>query len=97
MHRSTGWTFYGREGCDCCSTAAGFLLAAIHGNRITLRMVDVPPYHHRGDAPHAIPAFVDPAGKVVWEGSFDSEATRQALEVWGVAAIPPEVHAAHAA
>jgi hypothetical protein len=96
MHRSTGWSFYGREGCDCCSTAAGFLLAMVHGNRIILRMVDVPPYHHR-EGPHQIPAFVDPAGKVVWEGSFDSEATRQALEVWGVASIPPDVHAAHAA
>ena len=94
MQRSTGWTFYGREGCDCCSTAAGFLLASIHGNRITLSMVDVAPHHRAG--PEALPAFTDPAGKVVWQGSFDSEATRQALEAWGVAAIPPELHA-HAA
>lgn len=93
MHRSTGWTFYGREGCDCCSTAAGFLLAMVRGHRLTVRMADVAPYHHRGE-PHQIPAFVDPAGKIVWEGSFDSEATRQALEVWGVAAIPHEMSAA---
>jgi hypothetical protein len=99
MHRSTGWTFYGREGCDCCSTAMAFLLGVVHGNRLTLGMVDVPP-HHRGDGPglpRSIPALVDPAGKVVWQGSFDSEATRMALEVWGVAAIAdrrPDMHAA---
>src|ERR1041384_7593239 len=94
MHRSTGWTFYGREGCDCCATAAGFLLAIIHGNRLTLDMVDVAP-HHR-DGPASIPAFTDPAGKIVWQGAFDSEATRQALEAWGVAAIPPRWRAARA-
>lgn len=100
MHRSTGWTFYGREGCDCCATAAGFLLAIVHGNQLTLRVVDVPP-HHRGDGkelPMSIPAFVDPAGKVVWEGSFDSEATRMALEAWGIAHLdahgPTGIHAA---
>jgi hypothetical protein len=47
----------------------------------------------RLEGPHAIPAFVDPAGTVVWQGAFDSEATRQALEAWGVASIPPELHA----
>jgi hypothetical protein len=97
MHRSTGWTFYGREGCDCCSTAAGFLLNIVHGNRLTLRMVDVPP-HHRDAAtavPTSIPAFVDPGGHVVWQGSFDSEATRMALEAWGIAGMGG--HEAHAA
>lgn len=99
MHRSTGWTFYGREGCDCCATAAGFLLGLVHGNRLTLRMVDVAPHHrgHEEGMPDSIPAFVDPRGKVVWQGSFDSEATRMALEAWGVATIadrPANVHAA---
>jgi hypothetical protein len=100
MHRSTGWTFYGREGCDCCATAASFLMGVIHGTRLTLRMEDVPP-HHRDDAhaglPRSIPAFVDPAGKVVWQGSFDSEATRMALEVWGVAPLEGRAHDLHAA
>ena len=95
MHRSTGWTFYGREGCDCCATAASFLLALVQGNQLTLRVVDVPP-HHRGDGhdglPRSIPAFVDPGGTVVWMGSFDSEATRMALEAWGVANIQDGVH-----
>ena len=100
MHRSTGWTFYGREGCDCCTTAAAFLMAVVHGNRLTLRMEDVAPHHrdHEGsNLPRSIPAFVDPAGKVVWQGSFDSEATRMALEAWGVASIdgrPADLHAA---
>ena len=98
MHRSTGWTFYGREGCDCCTTAAAFLLALVRGHQLTLRVVDVPPHHRGQDAglPHSIPAFTDPGGKVVWQGSFDSEATRMALEAWGVANIGavPHVYAA---
>ena len=99
MHRSTGWTFYGRDGCDCCTTAASFLMAIVHGNRLTMRMVDVPPHHRDWDPsiPNSIPAFVDPAGKVVWQGSFDSEATRMALEAWGVAAIVDHDHHMHAA
>lgn len=79
------WTFYGREGCDCCTAAAGFLLHLLHGHRVNLRMVDLK--GHPPGAPHAIPAFVDPRGKAVWEGSFDSEATRMALEAWGVMRI----------
>lgn len=102
MHRSTGWTFYGREGCDCCTAAAGFLLGVVHGNRLILRMVDVAP-HHRDSAdpkvPQSIPAFVDPGGHVVWQGSFDSEATRMALEAWGIIGMAEQhdSHAAHAA
>jgi hypothetical protein len=95
MHRTTGWTFYGREGCDCCATAASFLMAVVQGHRLTLRMVDVPPHHRdtHPEIPPSIPAFVDPGGKVVWQGSFDSEATRMALEAWGVGPVqmhPPE-------
>lgn len=86
--QEAGWTFYGREGCDCCSAAAGFLLHILAGTRVSLRMVDLK--GHPPGAPHAIPAFVDPAGKAVWEGSFDSEATRMALEAWGLMRLPPE-------
>lgn len=81
MHESP-WTFYGREGCDCCATAAGFLVALLRGHPVDLRIVDL--VGHPPGSPHAIPAFVDPRGKTVWEGSFDSEATRQALEAWGL-------------
>ena len=75
------WSFYGREGCDCCATANGFLMSLLRGHRVTVRMVDAK--GHPPGSPHSIPAFTDPAGKVVWEGSFDSEATRMALEAWG--------------
>lgn len=85
---SRDWTFYGREGCDCCATAAGFLMALLRGHRLTVRMVDV--QGHPAGGPHAIPAFSDPAGKMVWEGSFDSEATRMALEAWGLMRLPHE-------
>ena len=87
MHDAS-WTFYGREGCDCCTAAAGFLLHMLHGQRLSLRMVDL--VGHPPGSPHSIPAFTDPRGKVVWEGSFDSEATRMALEAWGVARIHQE-------
>lgn len=84
------WTFYGREGCDCCSTAAGFLLNLLRGHRVNLRVVDIE--GHPKDGPSSIPAFVDPRGKTVWEGSFDSEATRMALEAFGVLRIQGEPH-----
>jgi hypothetical protein len=82
------WTFYGREGCDCCSTAAGFLLNLLRGHRVNLRVVDV--QGHPPGGPRAIPAFVDPNGKTVWEGAFDSEASRMALEAFGVLRIAGE-------
>lgn len=88
------WTFYGREGCDCCAAAADFLLAMLRGHAVNLRIVDL--QGHPPEAPHAIPAFVDPRGKSVWEGSFDSEATRQALEAWGVASFQQLHSPAHA-
>lgn len=87
--RDAPWTFYGREGCDCCSTAAGFLMAGLRSLPVTVRMVDVHGHAPR-DGPHALPAFTDPRGTVVWEGSFDSEATRMALEAWGVVRLPRE-------
>ena len=86
--QEASWVFYGREGCDCCTTAADFLLNILRGHRVNLRMVDLK--GHPPGAPHAIPAFVDPRGKVVWEGSFDSEATRMALEAWGLLRIESE-------
>lgn len=89
MHPSA-WTLYGREGCDCCATAAGLLLALVRGLPVTIRMVDVPRHGPR-PGPESIPALCDPRGSVVWEGSFDSEATRMALEAWGVI----RMHAAH--
>lgn len=79
------WSFYGREGCDCCTAAAGLLLHLLHGRPVNLRMVDL--RGHPPGSPHSIPAFVDPGGKAVWEGSFDAEATRMALEAWGILRI----------
>lgn len=87
--READWTFYGREGCDCCSAANAFLMGLLRGHQVTVRMVDVRGKHPPG-SPHAIPAFTDPAGKVVWEGCFDSEATRMALEAWGHLRLGPE-------
>lgn len=82
------WTFYGREGCDCCATAADFLLGLLRGHQVSLRIVDV--RRHAPGGPRAIPAFADPRGKPVWEGAFDAEATRMALEAWGLARIAPD-------
>ncbi len=92
MSQSALWTFYGRQGCDCCQAAASLLLRVLDNRPITLRMVDVAAYGPR-EGPDSIPALVDPRGKVVWEGSFDSEATRMALEVWGVADRHGDWHA----
>lgn len=63
-------------------------MAILRGHRLTVRMVDV--RGHPEGGPHSIPAFADPAGKTVWEGSFDSEATRMALEAWGLLRMPHE-------
>jgi hypothetical protein len=82
MSGTDAWTFHGREGCDCCSGAAGLLMALVRGLPITVQMVGEPATNRRGG--FSIPALIDPGGRVVWEGAFDSEATRMALEAWGV-------------
>lgn len=88
MHSGT-WIFYGRDGCDCCAAAASLLLVLLRGLPVTVRMADVPP-HGKRPCPDSIPALCDPRGKVVWEGAFDSEATRMAMEAWGVVAPRPD-------
>lgn len=72
------WTFYGRQECSCCEEAATLLLRLLDHHAVTLRMIDL---HGPEEAPapiHRLPALMDEAGGVVWQGSFDSGATERA-------------------
>lgn len=72
------WTFYGRQGCGCCQEAANLLLLLLDGRRVTVRMIDLAGPAEAPTPVHRLPALMDEAGHVVWQGSFDSGATERA-------------------
>jgi hypothetical protein len=78
--REPAWTFYGRQGCNCCQEAARFLFLLMDHRRVTLRMIDLSGPAEAPTAIHRLPALMDQTGHVIWQGAFDSGATERAWQ-----------------